>query len=219
MDRSACGPFPGNITQINMTQEDIFRRGEADAWFKRNKEALAAKINDPIIRLLEEYKIEPKKILEVGCSNGWRLGLMKGERVGVEPSAEAITDGRKRYPDVRFLQGTASDIPLDETFDLVIVNFVFHWIAREMLLRSVSEVDRCVAKEGGYLVIGDFLPDQPITNEYKHTKGVFTYKMDYASIFTAANLYKIIALETFSHGGGENESDNRGHRTILKRVK
>ena len=99
------------------------------------------------------------------------------------------------------LRGLASEIPTQEKFDLVIVNFVLHWVAREELLRSISEIDRIV-EDGGHLVVGDFLPDQPTMTNYHHLPGenVYTYKLDYADIFTSSSLYRAVSRMTFSEG-------------------
>jgi SAM-dependent methyltransferase len=120
--------------------------------------------------------------------------------VGVEPSQDAIDDGKARYPGVEFHKGLLTDVPLGGSFDLVIVNFVLHWVDRSTLSKSISEIDRLVSR-GGYLVIGDFLPDSPTRVPYGHWKKdeMFTYKQDYAKIFEAFNLYRELSRVTFHH--------------------
>jgi len=71
------------------------------------------------------------KIVELGCSNGWRLNnfYKKFNGVncfGVDASIKAIENGKKRYPHITFFHGLLSQIPLEEEFDLVIVSFVLH---------------------------------------------------------------------------------------------
>src|SRR5262249_31015268 len=145
-------------------------------------------------------------VLEIGASNGWRLHEIARRfacRVtAVEPSRDAIQDGQARFPSVQFLRGTASELPFDAEarFDLVIVNFVFHWVDRSTLLRSVAEIDR-VSPDGGFLLIGDFYPSSPQRVRYHHLpdQDVWTYKQNYGDIFLSSNLYEMIAFYSFDH--------------------
>lgn len=171
-------------------------------WFERNRAALdqADPQTDLILRLADLYELKPRSVLEIGASNGFRLAVFaaRGSRaVGVEPSEKAILDGRARFPGVELRQGLVEDVPVDERFDLVIVNFVFHWIDRASILGAIAEVDRTVA-DGGYLFIGDFLPSNLVKRQYHHLPGqdLYTFKQDYAAIFTASGLYHRIALLT-----------------------
>jgi SAM-dependent methyltransferase len=188
------------------TQGEIFLEFEGDHWFERNRGALSAfdPTEDLPLRVLELYRLNPRRVLEVGASNGFRLAAI-GERYGaqtvaVEPSEEAIRDGRQRYPQVEFVRGRADATGLQQPFDLVIVNFVFHWVDRALLLRSVAEVD-CLLVDGGFLVIGDFYPMIRARVPYHHLPGhgVFTYKQDYAAIFLASGLYRPLCLLTGHH--------------------
>ncbi len=189
------------------SQEDIFQTSEADNWFRRNREALSR--FDPSLdlplRLIDMYELRPQSVLEIGAANGYRVAAIArkyGARAtAVEPSAEAIADGAARYPEVAFIQATSSQVPLSDTFDLVVVNFVFHWIDRALLLRSVAEVDRLLA-DGGFLIIGDFLPSNRLQVQYHHLPGeqVYTYKQDYAAVFRASGLYHPVCLLTGEAG-------------------
>lgn len=188
-------------------QDSIFVESEANEWFKRNQPALLRpeKIpSDYPLRLLSFHKeLRPRRVLEIGCANGWRLSEIERRYgsvcVGVEPSDHAIEDGKSRYPNVQFYKGLAARLPVRESFDLVIVNFVLHWISRESLLSSASEIDR-VTQKNGFLLISDFLPDSPELRDYHHLPGkVFTYKQDYAQLFLASNLYSQVSRITFDH--------------------
>ena len=193
-------------------QDNVFLNGEGDAWFRRSRANSISRTEqeakDVLLRILDSYSIKPKNVLDVGCSNGWRLALLHeryGARcVGVEPSGEAVRDGRKRFPEIELLRGAAASIPLakGDAFDLVIVNFVFHWISRASLLQSVAEIDRHV-KDGGYLLISDFFPDWPVQNVYHHLPPgqVYTYKMDYAGLYTATNLYSLVTRQALRYEG------------------
>lgn len=213
-----------------MNQDSIFFDYEGDNWFTRNKDKITKKRSvsseDQVLKMLGEYGIKPRRILEVGCSNGWRLNNLqkkyKAECVGVEPSAEAVRDGKKRYPKLKLQRALASKMPIEGSFDLVIVSFVFHWIARDGLLKSVSEIDRLVKNEG-FLIISDFSPDVPTRVLYHHLpeKNVYTYKLDYPKIFTSTAIYTPVGRFTFSQDydklDAKVDSSGRGACTLLRK--
>jgi SAM-dependent methyltransferase len=194
---------------------------EGDRWFARNRAALNGfdAGADLPMRLLDLYDLRPESILEIGAANGFRLAaihMLSGARVvGVEPSAQAILEGRASYPFVTFVRGLAHAIPLRESFELVIVNFVFHWIDRARLLPSVAEADRMV-REGGFLIIGDFHPANRLRVPYHHLAGggVHTYKQDYAAPFLASGLYHPIGLLTGDHASKKLVPDTGEHERI-----
>lgn len=190
------------------SQDLVFRETEGDRWFQRNKAHLESLdlAQDVPLRVLDLYGVRPRKVLEVGAANGWRAAAVARkygcEVVALEPSGEAIAAGRSAYPEVRFVQGSGCELPRGESFDLVLVNSVFHWVDRSTLLRSCAEIDRVLA-DGGYLLIGDFYPANAVKVRYHHRQDVevYTYKQDYAAIFLATGLYLRVALLSFDHAG------------------
>ena len=211
-------------------QGQIFRQSEADKWFQRNLQGMTGEEKDDLVLdILQENSVQPKKVLEIGCSNGYRLhrlsSIYNAKVFGVEPSGQAIQDGQKRFPEINFTQGLAHDLSVfpDAHFDLVIIYFVFHWVDRSFLLKSVTEIDRVLQKEG-YLVVGDFAPDTPSKVAYHHLpeEEVFTYKQHYAGLFTKAALYKEVAEWEFDHRdmsrGEAIESSHRSTVTLLQRI-
>ncbi len=187
-----------------MSEEEIFLKSEADAWYKRNAHVLAPakRRGDVPVALIRRLRLHPGRVLEVGSSNGWRLEMMRkraprASYTGVEPSRAAVREGKKMFPKLKLLRGVASALPVKNVFDLVLVVFVLHWVSREKLLASVADIDRTVA-EGGYLLVSDFLPRKPRRNEYHHLKGgVSTWKMDYGALFEATGNYSVV--ERFIH--------------------
>jgi SAM-dependent methyltransferase len=213
---------------VGPTQDQIFVEKEGNQWFRRNQAALE-KLDpsaDLPLRLLELYGVRPRRVLEVGAANGFRLAALAqrygAHAVGCEPSADAIAAGRDRYPGIEFVQGQASKLPVAGPFDLVIVNFVFHWIDRSLLLTSVAEVDR-VLEDGGLLLIGDFFPSNPLKVRYHHLPEVrvFTYKQDYAAVFLASGLYQSVCLLTADHSSralkAEVSEDHRIATWLLRK--
>jgi len=213
-----------------MNQDDIFFNSEGDQWFIRNQAKITERHNDktddPVLTMIDKSGLKPNQVLEIGCSNGWRLDLIKrkyGVRcVGVEPSLQAVEDGQKNYPSLELYRGRASALPIEDTFDLVVVPFVLHWVARDELLHSVAEVDRVVADQG-FLIISDFAPDWPMRVPYHHlpNQEVYTYKMNYSEVFIATGLYQLVAHFTFNHDCDKvkavDNSASRGACTLLRK--
>ncbi len=210
-------------------QDEIFAAFEGDKWFERNKAALEQfdpKADFPLA-LMEMYRLRPRAVLELGAANGVRLAAIQkhyGSRVvALEPSAEAILNGEAKFPSVEFVRGTADAIPLRQLFELVIVNFAFHWIDRAKLLGSVAEIDR-VLTDGGFLIIGDFYPTNLTKVRYHHLpdQNVYTYKQNYAATFLASGLYHQVCLVTGDHSSktlsGEVEENERFGVWLLRKT-
>lgn len=183
-----------------MIQDEIFRLYEGDNYLKRRKQSLRSdkdRIKDDLpLTLIQRNQITFHSVAEVGAYNGFRLAeLIKNygcTAVAFEPALLSIADGKRKFPDITFHRNTAAQLEADdECFDLVIIDFVFHWIDRRMLLRSVAEIDR-ILKPDGWLVVGDMWTDHPSRTRYHHIqdKDVWTYKQNYCDIFLSTNCYR-----------------------------
>jgi SAM-dependent methyltransferase len=203
--------------------------GEGDKYFERTRGNILREADpelDPPMRMLGIYGIKPTSVLEIGAANGYRLSALArlhGCRAsGVEPGAAAVADGRSRFPEIRLEQGRGDAIPFDEQFDLVIINFVFHWIDRSVLLKTVAEIDR-VVEDGGFLLIGDFYPKHATRARYHHLPGeeVYTYKQDWSAMFVASGSYRTIAMLSGEHTKplptADVEDDNRSATWLLRK--
>lgn len=196
------------------SQNDIFKNGEADQWYARNKadidRQMASDNDDPRdIRLLNDW-LQPvrndiRKILEIGCSNGKKLQALcqklsaSGE--GIEPSSQAVADGNARMQGTpaNLTYGTAEALPFGSgSFDLVYFGFCLYLMDRRTLIRALSEADR-VLRAGGFLAITDFDPGVMHKRPYTHREGVFSYKQDYSKFYTESGLYYMVSKAAFSH--------------------
>lgn len=200
-----------------MSQDDVFVDTEGDAYWRRNRTHMErCPSGDACLRLLELYGIRPTSALEVGASNGYRMAALQQSygcrAVAVEPSRDALQDGRNRFPEVEFYHGTVTQIPLWEQFELVIVNFVLHWVDRANLLRAVAELDRCLA-DGGFLLLGDFGAVGYTSVPYRHADGLYTFKQDYAGLFVASGLYHPVGMLGGAHGHGLDAGASERERT------
>lgn len=198
-----------------MAQRELFRAGEGDAWFRRNPiegEAYERhRASDPVIATLSELPAEPRSVLEIGASNGWRLKALRSlwpaaRMAGVEPSAAAVS----RAPEgVELAQGTADHLPFpDASFELVLFGFCLYLCDRADLFRIAAEADR-VLLDGGHLAVYDFFSETPYRNEYHHAPGAFSYKMDYSRLFGWNPAYAAVSHRVMAHPGMEDTPDNR----------
>lgn len=188
-------------------QKEIFKSSEGDQWFLRNKaayETLKAKGNI-VCESLESIEIQPKKILEIGCSNGIRLNDLQetfgAQCYGIDPSVSAIAEGSAKYPQLTLQVGTADSLPFDnDTFDLIVFGFCLCYCDRKDLFKIAMEADRCLS-DSGYLTIMDFHPPIFYKNRYSHKDGLFVYKMDYSSLFSWNPSYTVVHQIVSSHSG------------------
>lgn len=183
---------------MSSKQRDVFRGGEGDAWHARNRSTtddLEGRLRaDPVLEAVRALRLTPKRVLEVGCGNGYRLEGLRmqfgAEGVGVEPSSEAVAEARKRFPSIDVRVGTAEDLPFeDASFDAVAFGFCLYLCDRRDLFKIAWQADR-VLVEGGYLFIYDFFsPGRAYRNAYSHYEGLYSYKMDYAQLFLGNPAY------------------------------
>lgn len=94
------------------------------------------------------------RVLDLGCGNGAMLGSFSGrgwQLVGVEVSNSGIEQARKRWPDIRFLEGDATQELSDlGQFDAIInTEVIEHVFLPRPLVRNCFRL----LKPGGILVI------------------------------------------------------------------
>jgi ubiquinone/menaquinone biosynthesis C-methylase UbiE len=199
-------------------QKEAFLSDEGDAWFKRNQEKLLSNSLSPVKDSLDALKIQPKKILEIGCANGYRLEELKqkynAKCYGVEPSLAAVQDAKK-YPGIDVRQGTAEKLPYeDHFFDVVIFGFCLYLCDPKDFFRIAAEADR-VLQNNGFLVILDFLPTQPYKNKYTHKEGLYSHKLEWQKMFSWNPAYSLLNRTLVVRDEKSLEEDKRTAVDIL----
>jgi ubiquinone/menaquinone biosynthesis C-methylase UbiE len=209
-----------------MKQSEEFLRSEGDSFYQRNLTGLTQLgqrvEDDRIVNALQALGVRPRRILEIGCLNGWRLELMRktfgAGCCGIDPSSAAIAAGNAAYPEISLRTGTADQLPYETAaFDAVVFGFCLYLCDRQDLFRIAAEADRVLA-QNGHLAILDFSPPFAYRNEYKHRAGMYAYKMDYAAMFLWNPAYTRLAQSVFGHGtGGAVGPDDRVSVVILRK--
>jgi ubiquinone/menaquinone biosynthesis C-methylase UbiE len=212
-------------------QRKAFVQYEANQWYARNKQAVDnySGEDDIVVGLLKQYHVQPLRVLEVGCSAGYRLHYLKQYYpeacvTGIDPSSDAVKKGSELYPNIELSVGTADDLSLFETgsFDLIIVGFVFYVVDRPLLLKVVSEIDR-VLSDKGLLINIDFFSEKALKNKYHHITEfeAYSFKQNYESIFLASEMYQLIHKSSFDHGtksfDASDDYFNKCTATLLKK--
>jgi len=213
-----------------MKQRDAFLQGEGDAWFARNASSLAClKLpdDDPLILEmlgLRDYLAAGSgvRVLEVGCGPGTRLVWLKDqlglECHGIEPSEKAVELAISRGINAQL--GTADRLPYENHyFDVVIFGFCLYLCDREDLFRIAAESDR-VLKNPGWLLIRDFFSPTPCAREYHHKAGVYSYKMDYRTLFTWSANYTVYSHRVTHHevGGFTDDPQEWVATSVLRKA-
>ena len=188
-----------------MSQKNTFLSGEGNMWYQRNKSAFTTEKQkeDPVLLALEHCQIKPVRVLEIGCANGWRLAELHNryncETYGVDPSEEAIVDGKVQYPYMHLSVGTADDLPRIEPVDLIVFGFCLYLCDPEDLFKIAMESHHLL-KNNGYIAILDFHPPTGhYRNKYSHKEGVYSYKMNYSTIFSWHPAYIKVYEKIKSH--------------------
>lgn len=193
------------LEYVDMIQKEVFSLFEGDKWYQRNK--ACEKLDKPDVLLGEKYasQIKGGKILEIGVGGAGKLNKYSTfglDAYGIDPSKQAIDEGKVSYPHLNLSVGTADQLNfVDNFFDVVIFGFCLYLIDRSLLSKVVSEADR-VLKDQGFLIITDFDPLYPCKRPYHHLpdKNIHSYKMDYAKLFLAYPHYTLVEKVSYSHG-------------------
>ena len=98
-----------------------------------------------------------ERILDLGCGTGTltaEIASTGAQVVGVDRSAEMISEACKKYPAIQFAVGDARELRYAQEFDAVFSNAALHWIPEaERVVRGVARAlrtgGRFVAEFGG----------------------------------------------------------------------
>ena len=181
-----------------MTQAEILLDSEADAWLNRNRDQLG-KV-DRVSAAIEQAGLIPNFVLEVGCSNGWRLARLQQKYgcnvLGIEPGKRACSEARMRGVHVR--RGTATQLPtLSHWADIVIYGFCLYLADPVDWLQIVAEGDR-VLRTNGHLIIHDFAAHMGAhAVKYKHNENLRSYHFDFAALWATSPLYSLVLRKIY----------------------
>jgi ubiquinone/menaquinone biosynthesis C-methylase UbiE len=176
-----------------MKQSDIFLAGEGQAWLERNKDKLPPK-DDIVLEHMKKWMLRPKHVLEIGCSNGWRLEAINFEFdcacYGIDPAIEKTVNINDN---VTLMRGIASNLSaiFSHTIDTLIYGFCLYLCDPEDYFLIATEADR-VLQHNGVLIIHDFPRSRfPFKVPYEHKEGVESYHYDFAKLWSWHPFYEV----------------------------
>lgn len=183
-----------------MAQKDVFLSSEGNAYYERNRSG-TDRHPDLIWSSLQRLQVRPKRILEIGCSDGHRLRKLRevfgSECYGIDPSSEAVHSNDSEG--VHLSVGTADRLDFASGFfDLVMFGFCLYVCDPQDHFLIAAEANR-VLEDGGLMAISDFCSPRPYRNPYAHKPGIFSYKMEYARMFTWHPGYRLLSRTYFEH--------------------
>jgi ubiquinone/menaquinone biosynthesis C-methylase UbiE len=185
-----------------MSQKAKFLESEGNAWFTRNTKR-RADAKSTLFTSLDSLQLKPKRVLEIGCANGLNLEEIRtrfdAECYGIEPSCDAVGNGRRTFPDIDLRVGTAEQLPFDEGFfDTVMFGFCLYLCDPEDHFTIAREANR-VLGDPGFLVVYDFLSSVPYRRPYAHKEGIFSHKMEFSRMFLWHPSYRLLHRTYLEH--------------------
>jgi ubiquinone/menaquinone biosynthesis C-methylase UbiE len=175
-------------------QREAFADGEGAAWLSRNQADLGK--HDPVMEWMERWQLAPTSILEIGCSNGWRvMNLIDRYHCkvkGIDPVVPKLSE-ESGFNNLRHGHAAALYHYGIAEFDLVIYAFCLYLCDPQDYTAIVKEGDRVLA-DGGHIIIHDFftMEHEAWRTPYKHREGIFSHHFPFERLWTANPLYKEI---------------------------
>ena len=94
----------------------------------------------------------PEVILDLGCGTGeltYEISKKTPFVTGIDASEKMLSEAKKNYPDIKFLNIDALEMDFHNKFDKIFSNAVFHWILeQEKFLKNIYDS----LKPGGKLI-------------------------------------------------------------------
>jgi trans-aconitate methyltransferase len=84
---------------------------------------------ESLIKLLDPK--ENQRILDLGCGSGqltFKINELANEVIGIDKSAEMITDAKSKFPNIEFKVADASNFRFNKKFDSIFSNATLHWV-------------------------------------------------------------------------------------------
>ncbi len=109
-----------------------------------------------IHKLISKYKPESKSILELGCGTGKHASVLKkmGYKIaGIDISDKMLSEAKKNYSDIDFIEGDIRIVRLHKKYDVVVSLFhVLNYQKENKDLLDTFETAEAHLKSGGLFI-------------------------------------------------------------------
>ena len=139
------------------------------------------------------------RVLEVGCGQGDLLAALRPSvGVGVDFSGEMLKRASKRYPSLHFAQADAHELPLDETFDVIILSDLVNdlWDVQAVFERLAT-----LAHPQTRLILNTYsrVWQVPLTLSQKLGLSKPNLDQNWLTVEDITNLLKLVDFEVIKH--------------------
>lgn len=174
---------------------------KSNDFYKKN--SFYKPLDKKIIKLIETCDLKKiNTVLEIGCSDGYRLNIYKNllkskKSYGIDISKKAINHGKKIYKNLNLFNLTSLEIhKLNQNFDLIICGFFLYQLDRELIFEQFNLIYKKL-KINGFLIIWDFDPLFKHTNKNHHKKSLNSFKMSYDNFLIESGLFELLYKNKF----------------------
>lgn len=175
-----------------------------------------------MLRMIERAGHSGGRLLDVGCGPGTNAALLHGwNYLGVDLNPKYIETAHQRYPEKRFAVADATQLNVEGTFDVVLINSLMHHLDDAGCLNLLLSLHALLA-DSGFIVIQEplvpetgkriqnFLMDQDRGDHFRrldHWRELFArgglavteeefYKMKLAGIVVGWQMYSALLAKT-----------------------
>ena len=174
-----------------------FTTQDADNYFARNAGKYTGREpHHEVPALLDAAKHigTARRILEVGCANGYLGNLLAMElgadQWGFDLSPVAIADGMRRFPGAALVcEGIDEFFEVEDNFDVIFLGFSAYLMPN--ILDVLGKCDRYL-EPGGFMIVVDFDHPQTSKLEYSHNRDAYSYRHRIVDTLLATRLYSLV---------------------------
>ena len=173
-------------------QEEHWKGEEGARYLERNfTEGSRYKERRSFYNLFEELPSRDYSILEVGCSCGLNLSILKdrgfNNLTGIDIGAAAVAEARMRHPEATILEGSILSLPFaDGEFDVVFSSGVLiHQNPAAELFQVMDEMYRCSSR---YILGLEDFSDEMLSINYRNKNG-FYWRGPYGAFWSDPGTY------------------------------
>ncbi len=150
-----------------------------------------------IARYINYFINDEDSVLEIGCGVGDTLSQLGGKRrLGIDNSPQMIVEAQKNFPDLEFVKMDATNISLDEKFDVIVLSNTIGYFSD---IQKVFESMKAVSHEHTRVIIASYnYLWEPILKlaEFLRLKKK-SHRQNWLSISDISNLLELAGFEMY----------------------